>query len=81
MSKHTTVIDIDDSDYRRSHMTSPRGRGSWAFQIGGSSLPMIWTPSMTYADAKVWAKAAVRQMIAAGAIPASVSYIDLRTQP
>lgn len=79
--KTSTTIDIDPSDYVRSHMTQPRGRGSWAFLIGDSDLPMIWTPSMTYADAKVWAKACVRDMIAAGTIPATVSYIDLRTQP
>lgn len=30
---------FDDREYRRSHMKSPRGRGSWAFQaIGDGGL-------------------------------------------
>lgn len=56
------TIDIDTSDYTRSHGTNPKGRGGWAF----STYPnpqlddVFFTPSMTYSDAKVWAKAHAR---------------------
>jgi len=76
-----TSIDVSDRDYLLSHMQAPRGRGSWAFRIADCSLPFIWTPSMTYSDAKVWAKAKVRSMQADGTIPADVSDITLIAQP
>jgi hypothetical protein len=48
-------------EYEFSHGRTPRGRGSWAFSIHRNPDVMgndiLWSPSMTYADAKRWAKA------------------------
>lgn len=80
-----TIIDIDDSPFVRSHMRAPRGRGSWAFSLQPSPSDVVkdvqFTPSMTYADAKVWIKAWLRQQQAAGAIPADLRDVTLYAQP
>ena len=56
-----------DRPYRLSHMRSPRGRGSWAFAVWASDLPLIWAPgSMLYGEAKAWARTRVREMQASG---------------
>jgi hypothetical protein len=83
------LVEIDDSDYVRSHMSTPKGRGSWAFATDAASRrdaaapSMIWTPSMTYSDAKVWAKAKARDMLAqrSTAPLCTGASITLYTQP
>ena len=56
------AIDIDPIDFIRSHGNAPKGRGSWAFSTypNPRSGDVFFTPSMTFADAKVWAKAYAR---------------------
>jgi hypothetical protein len=81
-----TYINIDDSPFVRSHMKAPRGRGSWAFSINDANAPIadvVFTPSMTYADAKVWIKAWFRDQQAAGKFPSAgnLSYVDIYAQP
>jgi hypothetical protein len=62
-------IEIDTSEYVRSHFRQPRGEGSWAFRVtvinpasGSFSTDRepTFTPSMRYTDAKVWIKARAR---------------------
>ncbi|MGH9317787.1 MAG: hypothetical protein ACRD1P_11870 [Thermoanaerobaculia bacterium] len=62
----TKAIDFDTSDYASNHGREPRGRGGWAFSLvnprrGDYLDHVIWTPSMTYGDAKAWVKAHVRE--------------------
>lgn len=84
MTRRTT-IDIDDSPFRRSHMRSPSGFGSWAFSLEANprniGRDVVFTPAMTYRDAKVWARAWFRQQQAAGTIPADVAAVTLYAQP
>jgi len=75
------VIDVDANDFIRSHGVPPRGWGTWAFDVKGSTLGLLWTPAMTYSDAKVWIKAKVRALIADGILPAHVTYFDVSAQP
>lgn len=58
-----TAITFDTSDYYNSHLREPRGRGSWAFMLesdfrsGENYFENIkWSPSMTYGEAKKWAR-------------------------
>lgn len=68
-------IIFETAPYTRSHGAEPKGRGSWAFQI--DSLPdLIWSPSMTYGDAKKWARTEARNIA-----PADAVQIIVRVQP
>ena len=61
------AISFNDSPFRRSHLHTPRGRGSWAFadrpnpDVTGPGV--LWSPSMTYTEACAWAR---RQLKALG---------------
>ena len=48
------AIIFETREYRSSHLREPRGRGSWAFRHLDET---IWSPSMTYGEAKRWARA------------------------
>ena len=58
-----TKVDISTRIFERSHGRKPRGRGGWAFILmdGSREVETFFTPSMTFSDAKVWAKAHARQ--------------------
>lgn len=47
-------IEFDTAPFYRSHMKDPKGRGSWAFDLGIGDI--AFSPSMTYSEAKRWAK-------------------------
>lgn len=47
---------IETREYENSHGHGPRGRGSWAFQVGSDVTDVLWSPSMTYTEAKKWAR-------------------------
>lgn len=52
----TARVQFDTAQFRGSHGREPKGRGSWAFSTdrrGDENL--LFSPSMTYADAKKWA--------------------------
>jgi len=66
-------IEFDEAPFIRSHMTTPRGRGSYAFSIEGQAP--IFSPSGTYAEAKKWAKAQVLAIAPADAISATVEVL------
>ena len=59
-----TKIEFNTRKYETSHLTTPRGRGSWAFQPTSAyfkngdydSEQTLWSPSMTYTEAKAWAR-------------------------
>ena len=80
-----TVIDIDPSPFVRSHMRNPSGRGSWAFSLQpyprDVCKDVVFTPSMTYADAKTWIKAWFREQQAAGKFPSDLPMVTLYAQP
>jgi len=42
-------------EYERSHFKKPRGYGVWAF-MDESGDDWMFSPQMTYTDAKAWAK-------------------------
>ena len=52
-------VEFFADEYQRNHGASPKGRGSWAFQvtqIGGheGQGPVHFSPSMTLGEAKRW---------------------------
>lgn len=51
-------VEFDTREYEFSHGKSPRGRGTWAFFPTRQCdvMDAMWSPSMTYAEAKRWAK-------------------------
>ena len=60
------AIEITTRQYENEHGRPPRGKGQWAFEIvddsNGQVVSTIFAPPlMTYRDAKVWAKAHVRE--------------------
>ena len=56
-----TTISFDARQYVRSHFTQPRGRGCWAFSIGGDEI--YWAPgNSTLSEAKTWLRDTVRSM-------------------
>lgn len=60
-----TTIEFSPSRYVASHGRLPKGRGSWAFVVKHCNTleeHTFFVPgSMTYSDAKVWARAYVRE--------------------
>lgn len=54
------ALEFITTDYEFSHNHTPRGRGSWAFCEGRNpdctSNAILWSPSMTYSEAKAWAR-------------------------
>ena len=50
---------FDTSEFCLSHGREPRGRGSWAFAFGRQARveEVIFSPSMTYTEAKRWFRA------------------------
>lgn len=48
---------FDTTAYQKTYGFTPRGRGSWAFVLKGAiaygdGREIMWTPSMTYTEAK-----------------------------
>ena len=64
------TIKFDTRDYFNSHLQAPRGRGGWMFAldldeaIRGEYRNVLSSPSMTYADAKRWAREEIARMFA-----------------
>jgi len=55
---------FDDSAYRLSHGSSPRGAGSWAFASsrGAAIEQLVWAPSgLTFTQAKAWVRQQITQ--------------------
>ena len=81
------TLDIDSAPFVRSHARNPSGRGSWAFSLQANPRDVckdvVFAPSMTYSDAKVWVKAWFREQYAAGAFPLlhGASFVTLYAQP
>lgn len=61
------AIKFDTRPFEREHARSPRGRGSWAFQAEGSD-EVAFSPSMTYAEARRWMTARLRDAGARGVV-------------
>jgi len=68
----TMKIEFSTRQFVRSHMREPRGRGSWAFDMGIGEI--AFSPSMTYAEAKRWAKEELQRRLGerAAAIPVAI---------
>lgn len=52
-----TTTTFHTANYVWTHGRSPRGRGTWAFSLKGTPArgdgsEIMWTPSMTYSEAK-----------------------------
>jgi hypothetical protein len=68
------TVKFDTRDYRLSHLQEPRGRGSWAFALDMDKVERgvydddtLWSPSMTYTEARKWARQEItRRLLAAG---------------
>lgn len=67
LNRSSTVVFFDAAPYRSSHGTMPRGRGSWAFSfkrdpdLQRDGDEVLWSPSMTYGEAKKWARQQVKE--------------------
>lgn len=48
------TFDFNTAEFCTAHGKEPRGRGSWAFAFEGREP--VFSPSMTYAEAKRWIK-------------------------
>lgn len=76
-------IEIYAHEYERSHCSKPKGRGAWMFRVetdaGCVIEEEITTPSLSFSDAKVWAKAWVRENV--GSLPAHCHSVDLVVLP
>jgi hypothetical protein len=47
-------MEFDTAMYEWAHGFRPRGRGTWAFQIGSLETP-VWAPTdVLYSEAKKW---------------------------
>lgn len=60
------AIEFDTAPYRNSHLSGPRGRGSWAFGLSRDAdacdrEQVLWSPSMTYSEAKKWAREEIKR--------------------
>jgi hypothetical protein len=54
------TVRFDTSEFFRSHCRQPKGRGCWAFCFDNSNEPRFAPGSMSFAEAKVWAKAVAK---------------------
>jgi hypothetical protein len=66
-------FEFSTTDYEWAHGREPRGRGSWAFSLERnpdvSADTVLWSPSMTFTDAKRWfAAEAGRRGLPAGRV-------------
>ena len=63
-------ITFNDTPYRNSHLTAPRGRGSWAFGDSPDTPidKVVYSPSMTYAEARKWMKKSLEFMGGQGSV-------------
>lgn len=65
---------FDTTPYRASHLREPRGRGSWAFEFEGyRDRDILWSPSMTYTEAKKWAVEEVKRRDALRTLPPPIA--------
>jgi hypothetical protein len=80
-----TTIEIDTIPFERSHMRGPKGRGSYAFSLERNPRDVlkdvVFSPSGTWAESKVWVKTWFRDQQAAGAFPLDVPYVTIYAQP
>jgi hypothetical protein len=56
------TVRFDTRKWVASHGCSPKGRGSWAFNLDEMPAKIFFSPSMTLTDAKKWATSQVRAM-------------------
>lgn len=51
-------VEFDTSPFYRSHRKEPKGYGSWAFgpDYNADVSECLFSPSMTYTQAKKWVK-------------------------
>lgn len=71
---HAAVsIEFNTTSYEMAHGHKPRGRGTWAFFPTREQriVDGIWSPSMTYSEAKRWAR---QRMVDAGK-PVATLYV------
>jgi len=77
MNSTTLTIEFDAIEYRINHGAEPRGRGSWAFSFKREPDvqrdEVLWSPSMTYGEAKKWARQQVKERCS--------GYVTLYAQP
>jgi hypothetical protein len=59
------MFEFNTRQFEFSHGRAPKGRGSWAFAVRDLGGEPIFTPSMTYAEAKMWIKNHVRPQVPA----------------
>ena len=64
-------IEFYDASYRFAHGKRPHGQGSWAFRVSRYE-DGIFTPPMTYTQAKQWLKAQMMKQGKKGVIIATV---------
>ena len=74
MSKNTKpTLEVDDTPFVRSHGRKPTGRGSWAFSLQFDPRDIlndvVFSPSLTFTEAKAWVKKWFREQQQAGKFP------------
>lgn len=77
-----TRVEFSTRKFELSHMTKPRGRGSWAFELAERPDDIVWAPgSLTITEAKTWMREYVLDMQAEGAIPDHVDHVIVNVLP
>jgi hypothetical protein len=63
---------FEDREYVVNHGAKPRGFGTWAFSTkrnpDASSPDMLWSPSLTFGEAKRWAQSQIKAKGATGLV-------------
>jgi hypothetical protein len=62
-----THVEFYTTEYQINHGAEPRGRGSWCFSEKRhpdvcAKTGVLWSPSMTFGEAKKWAREQIRAM-------------------
>lgn len=77
-----TKIEFNTTPYKLSHMSEPRGTGSWAFALQERKEEIVFAPgSLKLSDAKKWMREYVLDMQAEGAIPDYVENVVVNILP
>jgi hypothetical protein len=67
------TVEFNTREYFKSHAREPRGRGMWAFSLSTHGDGTIeWSPSMTYGEARRWARSHFKALAIAADAPADL---------
>jgi hypothetical protein len=60
------MFEFNTTPFVWSHGRAPKGRGSWAFRVRDLSAEPVFSPSMSFTEAKAWIKNRIRPEVPEG---------------